>query len=277
MKKFFRLLLLSLCLTVFLTGAVAEPLRGYEPKQGYVYVTLGRYPQTVDGGTPGDPAAAWKWKGSVIEDPSGLELTPEPILWRVLAADDEQIWIQSEYILLAMPIHTDYTEYKRFKGDFTQTELWSFLNGQFLAEAFTSEEAEMFLPADGDGKLFILSSDDLKNKALGFTGNAARKAWATEYAVRVTGAFVYKQAEKCCSPYWTSTPSTSGQAAGRAARCTKQDGSVGYYNTSNPEEGVRPSGRLKAGSFTVTAGTGTPDDPLVLTSVVTPVPAVPAE
>lgn len=264
MKHLIRIFLILLCLLTLLTGAVAEPLRGYDPKAGYQYVTLGRYPQSVDGGIPGNPADAWKWKGSVIEDPSVLELTPDPILWRILSADEERIWIQSEYILLAMPIHLDYAEYKSFRGDFLQTELCAFLNGDFLAEAFTPEEAEMLLPADGSCRLFVLSSDDLKNKKIGFTGNAARKAWATEYAVRVTGAFVYKQAEKCCSPYWTSTPSTSAQAAGRAARCTKQDGSVGYYNTSNPEEGVRPSGYLAPDSFSVSGGTGTKEDPFIL-------------
>ena len=40
------------CLLPF--GAWAEDeLRGYEPGKGYIYVTLGRYCQTVDGGTIG--------------------------------------------------------------------------------------------------------------------------------------------------------------------------------------------------------------------------------
>ena len=267
MRRFLRslafLLVFTLCFSCF---SSAEDVRGYTRDDGYVYVTLGRYPQTIDGGEVGNKNDAWRWKGSVIKDPSSLELTDEPILWRVLSADEEKIWLLSEYILFASPMQKDYTAYKKAKGDFTQTDLCALLNTDFLTHAFTAEEASLLLPKEGIGTVFLPTADDIKNADLGFGKNAnkARKAWATEYAVRVTGAFVYQMKEGCCSPYWVATPATSAQAAGRASRCTKQDGSVGYYNVSNPEEGARPCVFLKPGSFAIDGGTGTMDDPWVL-------------
>ena len=56
-------------------------LRGYSREEGYVYLTLGEYPQTEDGGV-------------------------EPILWRVLETDGEKAYLLSEYILFARPMHT---------------------------------------------------------------------------------------------------------------------------------------------------------------------------
>lgn len=268
MNKWSRFWVFLLCLILCipcLSGA--EDLRGYTNDGGYVYVTLGRYPQTVDGGKVGDANDAWRWKAHVIKDASELELTDDPILWRVLTADDEKVWLLSEYILFACPMQSDYLAYKKAKGDFTQTDLWAALNGDFLTHAFTPEESAMLLPREDIGTVFILSSKELKDKSLGFGTKASRKAWATEYAVRVTGSFVYKKAEGCCSPYWTSTPSTNATATGRAAQCTKQDGAIGYYNTSNPEEGARPSVYLKADAFTVSGGAGTKNDPWVLTPV----------
>lgn len=252
-------IILLFCFLLCISTAFGEgELRGYDKDAGYVYVTLGSYPQTLDGGTVGDPMAAWKWKGSVLKNTEGLTPEAEPILWRVLASDEEKIYLLSEYILFASPMQLDYKAYKKEKGAYALTDQCILLNGEFAATAFTQEELNMFLPREDFGKIFILSTDELKNKDYGFTGNKARKAWATEYAVRVTGAFVYKQAEKCCSPYWTRTQSASNK---QAANCTKQDGSIGYYTTTNPEEGARPALWLKNGAFTIDGGSGTMEDP----------------
>ena len=59
-RKWGRLLALAAALVLLFTCASAEDaLRGYSKEDGYVYLRLGRYPQTADGGV-------------------------EPILWRVL-------------------------------------------------------------------------------------------------------------------------------------------------------------------------------------------------
>ena len=65
MKKFLRALLCAALLLTLIPTCFAEGgLRGYTKSDGYVYVTLGQYPQTADGGV-------------------------EPILWRVLTVDEE--------------------------------------------------------------------------------------------------------------------------------------------------------------------------------------------
>jgi len=257
-----RILLMLMVLLLALPVALAdEALRDFDPQQGYVYVTLGRYPQTVEGGTTGDPVAAWQWKRSKIKDTEGMTFEAEPILWRVLSVDEEKVFLQSEYILFASPMQADYKAYKAAGGSYAQTDQCALLNGEFASEAFTVEELEMLLPREDFGKIFILSTEELKDKTLGFTNNKARKAWATEYAVRVTGAFVYKQAEKCCSPYWTRTQSKNNR---QAANCTKQDGSVGYYTTVNPEEGARPALWLARGRYDIASGSGSAADPFVL-------------
>lgn len=262
MKKTTLFLLLCLCLCLFSSAVFAEAsLRGYDKESGYQYVTLGAYPQTVDGGTIGDVNTAWKWKGSVLKDTEGRSFDPEPILWRVLSVDEEKTFLLSEYILFASPMQLDYRQYKKDKGAYALTDQCALLNGDFASAAFTEEEMNMFLPREDFGKIFILSTAELKDKTLGFTNNAARKAWATEYAVRVSGSFVYKIDEKCCSPYWTRTQSSSNK---QAANCTKQDGSVGYYTVTNPEEGARPALWLDNTAFTLTSGSGTKDDPFVI-------------
>ena len=65
-------MLIALMLALPVAGcAEAEALRSYNQEDGYVYVTLGRYPQKADG-------------------------TVLPILWRVLTVDDERAYLCSE-------------------------------------------------------------------------------------------------------------------------------------------------------------------------------------
>ena len=85
-----RLLLLILCVMMALPASVSAEteLRGYSPEQGYIYVSLGQYPQTADGQV-------------------------QPVLWRVLAADEEKCILLSEYILFARCMNASLTEIGR--------------------------------------------------------------------------------------------------------------------------------------------------------------------
>ena len=67
-----RLPALLLAALLLMMGAAAgeDALRGYTKEDGYVYLHLGQYPQTADGGV-------------------------EPILWRVLTVDDEKAYLIS--------------------------------------------------------------------------------------------------------------------------------------------------------------------------------------
>lgn len=249
-------LTLAMLLAMGAVGALAEgELRGYTRADGYVYVTLGRYPQTVDGGVP--EKDSWKWSRNRIKDAGALAVEPEPILWRVLDADGEKAYLCSEYVLFASPMHTDYNAYKKFKGDFAQTELCAKLNGPFAEAAFTEDELAMLIPCEDYGKVFLMNSEDIKNKDYGM-GNVAMKAWGTEYAIRVTGSFVYQVSMGSSSPYWVRDPATSD---GRHARCTKQEGSLGHIIADRDNESARPCVYLDLNAYAIAGGEGTKADP----------------
>lgn len=255
-----RKLICWLMLTVLIlsTCALAEgtALRGYDKTDGYVYLTLGDFPQTAEG-------------------------ERLPILWRVLSVEDGRALLLSEYVLEARRIHGDYKEYANkpthktkpgFNGDFTRTEMSLYLNGDFTAN-FTEAELALIRPDESYGAFFLLSSDDLKNAAYGFTSNESRKAWGTEYAL-ANGLFRYMANRGSHSPYWTRTQSTSNT---QGARCIKSKGELGYINVITEDEGMRPACWLDAAQAGIEGSTGTKDDPFVLLTDITPTDAPPQE
>ena len=274
-----RLLLLILCVMMALPASVSAEteLRGYSPEQGYIYVTLGQYPQTADGQV-------------------------QPVLWRVLAADEEKCILLSEYILFARCMNASLTAYRdEFKGDFSRTDLCSYLNTVFLGDTFTEDEAAMLLPMEGVGKIFLPSVDELKNKSYGLgetlvgsenvkkiLANPGLRAWGTEWAIRNNGydpaeytdpkmkyegssrkkmplkelrLFEYSKGKGSHSPYWTRDASASD---GRQARCTKATGGIGRLEVGRDNLGARPMIYLEQGSYTIASGTGSMDDPCII-------------
>ncbi|MDD6050282.1 MAG: DUF6273 domain-containing protein [Clostridiales bacterium] len=241
-----RKILRPVCLLLILMCTFAcaeEALRGYDAREGYVYLTLGTFPQTKE----------------------GAEL---PILWRVLSVQDSRALLLSEHVLEARRIHGDYDEYANkptnqkkpgFDGDFTQTEMSQYLRGDFTAH-FTPEEMALITPDEAMGLFFLLTSEDLKNKDYGFDSNQSRKAWATEYAI-ANGVFVYRAARGSHSPYWSCTQSTTNI---QGARCIKSQGELGYINVITENLGLRPACWLDLAQVHIQSGTGTKDDPYLL-------------
>lgn len=227
---------LALALGMILSFACAEELRGYDKNEGYVYVALGEYPQTAEG-------------------------EKLPIIWRVLSVEGEKAYLASEYVLRAHRIHPDDNEYIAFKADFAQTEMCQFLNGEFAQEAMSEEELALLMPHEQYGSFFLLSSDDLKNKALGFGTDKSRKAWGTAYAIEQTGLFVYGHDYGGHSPYWTLTQSSTAKYA---ARCTKDGGEIGWIRVVVANEGCRPACWLDMSKVCVTGGDGTINAPYTL-------------
>lgn len=256
MKAWLRVMAVVMMLAIVGSGAKAEgEIRGYTAQDGYVYVTLGRYPQSIEGGEP--EKMSWKWSRNKIKDPSSVDVSIDPILWRVLTVDDEKAYLCSEYVLFASPMHTNVKEYKKFGGDFAKTQLCAYLNGEFASEAFTEDEMDLLIPCGDYGKVFLLDSTDVKDKTIGM-GNGAMKAWGTEYAIRVTGSFVYQTSMGSSSPYWVRNPSTSDP---RHARCTKQDGSLGHLIADRDNESARPAVYLDMSAYAIAGGSGTKTDP----------------
>ena len=274
---FVLLLALSVLLSAPAAGSGDAVLRGYSADNGYVYVLLGRYPQTAEGEV-------------------------RPILWRVLDTDDEKAILLSEYILFARCMNASLLAYREeIRGDFSRTDLCAYLNSEFAADAFTGEETAALLPMENFGKVFLPSADDLKNRSYGLgetllnSKNAKKimqdpglRAWGTEWAIRNNGydpaeypdvkkkiqgssgkemplkelrLFEYSASRGSHSPYWTRDASAHD---GRHARCVKATGGIGHIEVGRDNEGVRPMVWLDRAACTVVSGTGEKDDPFVI-------------
>ena len=269
------LALAAVLLLLFSCGSAEEALRGYSKEDGYVYLYLGQYPQTADGGI-------------------------KPILWRVLTVDDEKAYLLSEYILFARALHNNRGEYVKFKGDFAQTELCNYLNTTFAQDAFTEEEMSMLQPCENFGKVFLVTREDMKNKDIGLGAwtskknptlkqieeNPAVRAWGTEWAIKNNGydpneypdpkvkvrnstntanitlgekrLYVFQAKYGSCSPWWGRSQASTEK---NQAVCTKDGGQVGRIEVGRDNEGVRPALYLTQGSYRIVSGMGTKDDP----------------
>ena len=185
--------------------------------------------------------------------------------------EDGKALLLSEYVLEARPLHGDYKEYANkptnkskpgFSGDFTQTDMAKYPNGDFAAN-FTIGEIGQIAPDETYGMFFRLSSDDRKNAAYGFVDNESRKAWGTEYAL-ANGLFKYMANRGSHSPYWTRTQSSSNL---QGARCIKSKGEIGYINVITEDEGMRPACWLNLELVNILSGAGTMEDPFILLPV----------
>lgn len=285
-QSLFPVLLLAVLVLVFSSAHAEETgkLKPYDEENGYTYITFGKYPQTIDGGSPDDSKNTWAWKKMYrdwevatrkelklkVHDPINPydpgPIDPDPILWRILSADDNQFYVMSEYVLFASPVHPSMTEYRETGSDFGQTQICAKLNGEFADTAFSDAEKDAMLPIASYGKVSLPSADDLNNPAMGFSKKklATRKAMATEYAIRSTGAFVYQVSVGCHSPYWLREQAESDK---RQARSTKQTGSVGRLHCDAADVGARPVICLSADRIRITGGSGTKEDPYQLSAI----------
>lgn len=209
-------------------SAAQAQLTGYSATSGYQYLELGSFPQTLEAGQ-------------------------EPIVWRVLAVEDGTAYLLSEYVLQNARLHNDDVAYELAGGEFATTELYAYLNGAFLMH-FTAGELSLLQAADGGGLFTLLSPEDLKNKAYGFTGDRERQGYPTPYALQ-NGLFQYRNGS---SPYWTRSQSASHAYA---AICTKESGNLGYIRVVVQNEGCRPACYLRLDSAVITGGSGTLQDP----------------
>ncbi len=237
MKKFRILPLLLITLILFASSALAYELESYNKNEGYNYVKFGTAKQGENGEV-------------------------EPVLWRVLEVDDEKAYLFSEYILFNNRIHPDDGEWSDSGANFKITEIYGILNNQFLNDSFSPEEQSMILESDELGKVFLVTAEDIKNINYGFPNNDSRKAFGTPYALK-NGLFQYLKRFGSHSPYWTRSQSSTMKYG---ARCTKQDGSIGYIRVVVQNEGIRPALYLDIKNYEITEGEGTFENPFIIKS-----------
>ena len=232
-------LAILLCLSALPVFALeADALRGYQDKAGYQYVTFGQYPTEKDG-------------------------TVKPILWRVLTTENGTAYLLSEYILFASPVHADYMNY----AGWIHSDLYAYLNQDFLNDAFTAQEQQALERCwEDDGLVTLINGSELRDKALGFTGDKARLCESTPWAKRErpdnkkAQLMIYSKGHKY-SPWWSRTVSTDNV---RQQRRVMDEGKTGRLSVGNPDMGVRPAIYLNTALTDTTGGSGAKDDPIRL-------------
>lgn len=240
-KKGFILLM---ALLMIATACAAEEIHGYDKKQGgYSYVSFGTFPLEADG-------------------------TEAPILWRVLEVKNQEAFLLAEYIIDVHYVHLDTQAYYDMKWE--ESDLYAYLQTDFLARAFTLEEQAALLQRTEDGAIVTLPQiDDIRNAAYGFSSNKSRLCKGTEYAKEIG---LYQYGDKN-SP-WVSRNKSKDRPMQQ--RRVMDDGKLGTVPCGNVDLGVRPCVYVDLKELNITGGTGTKEDPFHLVSAAAPVVVTPA-
>lgn len=238
MRKGFALVCaLLLCVLAALPAAMADGetfdagvLRGWDEAEGYQYVRFGVYPQ---------------------------EYADQPILWRVLAVRDGRALLLSELILDARPFHSlSYAE--GGTNEWEESELYAWLNQEFINTAFAKSERNLLYSNRGAGKVFLPSDGELTNPAYGFLG-AKYEADPNRAATATPHAFdkgLWQASDSSYSSYYTRTKPNE-----KNARHVSSSGALGLARIERTNVGVRPALWLNIESLPFTAGDGTMEDP----------------
>ena len=166
------------------------------------------------------------------------KLDNQPVLWRLLAREGDEVLMLSEYILAA---HVGDPALV----DFESSALNRFLQNSLTPALFTADEqAALTSPVT------LPDTAEIKNEAYGFGAERSRVAAKGSYT-SLQGVAVNK--------YWLRELSTSSRTA---LRIVSEKGQVRYSQAKNVE-GVRPLIRLNLRLLTLT-GQGTKEDPFVL-------------
>ena len=260
------LLVLALALPLCAAAEGADEITGYSHAGGHRYVLFGAYPTEEDG-------------------------TVQPILWRVLRAENGEAWLLSEYILFAAPVHGDHEHYAGWES----SDLYKYLNEVFINDAFSAGEQSALLCRTEDSALVtLITSNDMKDASIGFSSNKDRLCESTPYASVAVDPpifelpsynfwkeqrnqphlFKYQKGGFKYSPWWSRTVSSNYRT--HHIRIM-DEGAIGHLSTGNSDMGVRPTVYIDLSQLTVSGGSGAMSDPWVLTVLSADVPDAPTE
>lgn len=240
-----KCLVLLAALVLLCTCAAAEDIHGYNKKQGgYSYVHFGTFP----------------------EDAQGNEA---PILWRVLSVENNEAYLLAEYIIDVHYVHLDTKAYYDMKWE--ESDLYAYLQSDFMDRAFTAAEQETLLQRTEDGALVTLPQiDDIRNKAYGFADNKSRECKGTDYAKSI-GLYLYGDKN---SP-WVSRNKSKDRP--QQQRRVMDEGKLGTVPCGNVDLGIRPCVYVDLSQLVIDSGSGTMEDPFLLLSTAEPQAPVPTE
>lgn len=228
--RFLRLMALILLVCLVLPMAVAQPaLRAYQKAEGYQYVSFGSYPQ----GAAGEVA---------------------PILWRVLKIEDGLAYLMSDRVLDVQRVNGDQWNYQGWET----SELYRWLNADFLAAAFDEAQQQALHEDDSLGKVSLVTAKDLKNREMGFGTDKSRWIYGTAYALEQRGLYSYSG--RGHSPIWLRDRSSKKHAQ----LATKSSGEVGFIGVESDDLGVCPVIWLKLDAIQAKGGDGSLAAPLIL-------------
>lgn len=178
----------------------------------------------------------------------------EPIKWRVLSVDGDNVFLMSDMVLDCLP-------YNDVQGETSWPEcsLRSWLNDEFYNTAFNEDEREKILTSTVDNKanylsggeddpisydkIYCLSMTEAEDLAYGFTQmvqapNSARSAYATNYAIsKGVSVVADNSAYGGNTFYWLRSPGPGNKILGSIIA---PNGGYSADVVSNKMYGVRP-------------------------------------
>ena len=235
--RIFSVLLLACLLFTLPANGTASSPEGYDASRGYAYVTFGVWPTAANG-------------------------APEAILWRVLTVENGAAYLLSEYILDSRPVQADKNAFRGWET----SDLYAWLNGEFMDSAFTgAEKAAIRENAADRARVTLLSAEEVRDASYGFAENADHRAEGTAYA-RARGLDSYSGRVRY-SPWWLRDASADQE---KQQRRIIEEGKLGRTGVHSRTTGVRPALWADLVLLNVISGTGGRDDPYVLVSTADP-------
>ncbi len=257
---------LLLMLAFAVPQAGAESLRGYDKdKKGpraerYQYILLGNYPYEANG-------------------------EEKPVLWRVLSVKDGEALLLSEMILDTRQVIKCETERESEKrlfrriADFAESDLCAWMNGEMLNTLLGEDPMRGALVETHYGYLYPPTDEQMLSRENGFTparygdetvGFPERRATATPYAKSVKlypdwGPSLYVHYAYDASPYWSIGFRTDKWQECIMLSLCGYNGHMSFGVYSRTGVGVRPALTLNTALCTIASGSGTADDPFVMT------------
>lgn len=222
-------------------GAADAGFRGWESQKRYQYIQFGNYPQTK--------------KGDV-----------EPVLWRVLDVyADGTAFLLAEYVLDAHqvieendPKVKENHTYRKIAA-IEESDLYPWMNDVMANTMFTAEEQSVL--DTSRGVVFMPTDDEYLTGSYGFSAARyaevkQRQCNCTDYA-RAQG--VYREGN--ASTYWCNAVKNP---ADHKLQLVGVNGHLSYGGYTRSNVGIRPAILVRPGSVMFASGSGTKDDPYVL-------------
>ena len=246
-KNWFKILLLGTIAIIALSMQASAEIRGYQKGEGFSYVLLGQYPYQEDG-------------------------TPRDVLWKITNVTQNHATLMSMLVLEGHQA-IEVTDKKiiekhtfRRIEDYTQSDLYSYMNGEMLDTLLGDSPLRDALVQTPDGLLFPPRDSLLTDPAHGFS----KSYWGKQPSRIMKQTPYNKVVNKVYSSsnggttYWGSDIKNAKDVK---LRIVGYDGHLSWGAYSRVNIGICPFMVLDLSKVQVESGTGAKDDPYVFTHI----------